>query len=190
MGKHSLARRSEKPWPTWASRYSGLGSAAAIEPPDIVMEAYHPSGIATAMHIGAATHRVVWQPIGLVVAVKAVVLALGAGKLTTRWEADFAAVGAALSHTHVSPRLLAWGCGMPARARWWGRSGVWYSGFSAPSSGGCPPATRAAPTCPLSGRCLSRRSCGRGWRWLSRAGRRTPYFIRFCLPARPPRCWR
>ena len=48
------------------------------------------------MRIGAATHRVVWQNIGLAFAVKAVVLVLGAGGLATMREAVFADVGVAL----------------------------------------------------------------------------------------------
>jgi Cd2+/Zn2+-exporting ATPase len=43
-----------------------------------------------------ATHAVVWQNIWLAFAVKAVVLALGAGGLATMWEAVFADVGVAL----------------------------------------------------------------------------------------------
>ncbi len=62
----------------------------------MVIQTDHPSKIATAMRIGAATHRVVWQNIGLAFAVKAVVLVLGAGGLATMWEAVFADVGVAL----------------------------------------------------------------------------------------------
>ncbi len=74
----------------------GLGSDATIETADVVIQTDHPSKIATAMRIGAATHRVVWQNIGLAFAVKAVVLVLGAGGLATMWEAVFADVGVAL----------------------------------------------------------------------------------------------
>ncbi|MDJ0365820.1 heavy metal translocating P-type ATPase [Hymenobacter sp. H14-R3] len=74
----------------------GLGSDATIETADVVIQTDHPSKIATARRIARATHRVVWQNIWLAFAVKAVVLALGAGGLATMWEAVFADVGVAL----------------------------------------------------------------------------------------------
>ncbi len=74
----------------------GLGSDATIETADVVIQTDHPSKIATARRIAVATHRVVWQNIGFAFAVKAVVLALGAGGLATMWEAVFADVGVAL----------------------------------------------------------------------------------------------
>jgi Cd2+/Zn2+-exporting ATPase len=74
----------------------GLGSDATIETADVVIQTDHPSKIATARRIAAATHTVVWQNIWLAFAVKAVVLALGAGGLATMWEAVFADVGVAL----------------------------------------------------------------------------------------------
>ena len=52
--------------------------------------------IATAINIGRATRRIVWQNIGLAMGVKAIVLVLGAGGLATMWEAVFADVGVAL----------------------------------------------------------------------------------------------
>jgi Cd2+/Zn2+-exporting ATPase len=74
----------------------GLGSDATIETADVVIQTDHPSKIATARRIAVATHMVVWQNIWLAFAVKAVVLALGAGGLATMWEAVFADVGVAL----------------------------------------------------------------------------------------------
>ncbi len=74
----------------------GLGSDATIETADVVIQTDHPSKIATARRIAAATHAVVWQNIWLAFAVKGVVLALGAGGLATMWEAVFADVGVAL----------------------------------------------------------------------------------------------
>jgi Cd2+/Zn2+-exporting ATPase len=74
----------------------GLGSDAAIETADVVIQTDQPSRIATAMKIGRATNRVVWQNIGLAFGVKAIVLILGAGGLATMWEAVFADVGVAL----------------------------------------------------------------------------------------------
>ncbi|MBP9153128.1 MAG: cadmium-translocating P-type ATPase [Flavobacteriales bacterium] len=74
----------------------GLGSDAAIETADVVIQTDHPSKIATAIKIGTATKRIVWQNIGLAFGVKLIVLALGAGGLATMWEAVFADVGVAL----------------------------------------------------------------------------------------------
>jgi len=74
----------------------GLGSDAAIETADVVIQTDHPSKIATAIKIGKATRRIVWQNIGLAFGVKLIVLLLGAGGLATMWEAVFADVGVAL----------------------------------------------------------------------------------------------
>ncbi|GEP96591.1 heavy metal translocating P-type ATPase [Chitinophaga cymbidii] len=74
----------------------GLGSDAAIETADVVIQTDQPSRIATAIKIGKATRRIVWQNIGLAFGVKAIVLVLGAGGLATMWEAVFADVGVAL----------------------------------------------------------------------------------------------
>uniref|UniRef100_UPI0040471F94 heavy metal translocating P-type ATPase n=2 Tax=Roseivirga sp. TaxID=1964215 RepID=UPI0040471F94 len=74
----------------------GLGSDAAIETADVVIQTDQPSKIATAIQIGKQTRRIVWQNIGLAFGVKIIVLALGAGGLATMWEAVFADVGVAL----------------------------------------------------------------------------------------------
>ncbi|PTX13165.1 Cd2+/Zn2+-exporting ATPase [Pontibacter mucosus] len=74
----------------------GLGSDAAIETADVVIQTDHPSKIATAINIGKKTRQVVWQNIALAFGVKAIVLILGAGGLATMWEAVFADVGVAL----------------------------------------------------------------------------------------------
>lgn len=74
----------------------GLGSDAAIETADVIIQTDHPSKIATAISIGKATKKIVWQNIILAFSVKAIVLALGAGGLATMWEAVFADVGVAL----------------------------------------------------------------------------------------------
>lgn len=73
-----------------------LGSDAAIETADVVIQTDQPSRIATAIRIGRATRRIVWQNIGLAFGVKLIVLVLGAGGLATLWEAVFADVGVAL----------------------------------------------------------------------------------------------
>lgn len=74
----------------------GLGSDAAIETADVIIQTDQPSRIARAIQIGRATNRVVWQNIIFAFAVKGIVLALGAGGLATMWEAVFADVGVAL----------------------------------------------------------------------------------------------
>lgn len=74
----------------------GLGSDAAIETADVVIQTDQPSKIARAINIGKATKRVVWQNISFAFIVKAAVLVLGAGGLATMWEAVFADVGVAL----------------------------------------------------------------------------------------------
>lgn len=74
----------------------GLGSDAAIETADVVIQNDEPSRIADAIRIGRATKRVVTQNIVLAFGVKAIVLILGAGGLATLWEAVFADVGVAL----------------------------------------------------------------------------------------------
>lgn len=72
-----------------------MGSDAAIETADVVIQTDQPSKIATAIKIGRATKNVVVQNIVLAFAVKALVLILGAGGLATMWEAVFADVGVA-----------------------------------------------------------------------------------------------
>lgn len=74
----------------------GLGSDAAIETADVVIQTDHPSRIVTAIRIGKVTRRIVWQNIGFAFGVKVIVMALGAGGLATMWEAVFADVGVAL----------------------------------------------------------------------------------------------
>jgi Cd2+/Zn2+-exporting ATPase len=74
----------------------GLGSDAAIETADVIIQTDHPSKIATAIQIGKATTKIVWQNIGLAFGVKVIVLILGAGGLATMWEAVFADVGVAM----------------------------------------------------------------------------------------------
>ena len=73
-----------------------MGSDAAIETANVVIQTDQPSKIATAIKIGKATRRIVFQNIGLAFGVKAIVLILGAGGLATMWEAVFADVGVAL----------------------------------------------------------------------------------------------
>ncbi len=74
----------------------GLGSDAAIETADVVIQDDNPMKIPIAIAIGKQTRKVVWQNILFAFAVKAIVLVLGAGGLATMWEAVFADVGVAL----------------------------------------------------------------------------------------------
>ena len=74
----------------------GLGSDAAIETADVVIQTDQPSKVAEAIKIGKLTRRIVWQNISLAFGVKLLVLILGAGGLATLWEAVFADVGVAL----------------------------------------------------------------------------------------------
>jgi len=74
----------------------GLGSDAAIETADVIIQTDQPSKIATAIKIGNATNKVIWQNIYLALGVKVLVLVLGAFGMATMWEAVIADVGVAL----------------------------------------------------------------------------------------------
>lgn len=73
-----------------------LGSDAAIETADVVIQTDQPSKIATAIKVGKKTRQIVWQNIGLAFGVKAIVLIFGAFGVASLWEAVFADVGVAL----------------------------------------------------------------------------------------------
>lgn len=74
----------------------GLGSDATIETADIVIQNDQPGRIVSAIKIGKITRNIVWQNIILAMAVKVIVLGLGAGGVATLWEAVIADVGVAL----------------------------------------------------------------------------------------------
>lgn len=74
----------------------GLGSDAAIETADVVIQTDQPSKIATAIRAGRQTRCIVWQNIVLALGIKLAVLALGACGMATLWEAVFADVGVAM----------------------------------------------------------------------------------------------
>ncbi len=74
----------------------GLGSDAAIETADVVIQTDQPSKIATAIRISRKTRQVVWQNIALAFGIKALVMVLGAFGVASLWEAVFADVGVAL----------------------------------------------------------------------------------------------
>lgn len=84
----------------------GLGSDAAIETADVVIQTDQPSKVATAIRIGKFTRNIVWQNISLAFGVKLVVLILGAGGIATMWEAVFADVGVALLAILNAVRIL------------------------------------------------------------------------------------
>lgn len=73
-----------------------MGSDAAIEIANVVIQTDQPSKIITAIRIGKKTKTIIFQNIALAFAVKLVVLILSAGGLATMWEAVFADVGVAL----------------------------------------------------------------------------------------------
>ncbi|HLU89397.1 MAG TPA: heavy metal translocating P-type ATPase [Cyclobacteriaceae bacterium] len=74
----------------------GLGSDAAIETADVVIQNDRLDNIITAINIGKKTRQVVWQNIGMAFGVKALVLTFGAFGVASLWEAVFADVGVAL----------------------------------------------------------------------------------------------
>jgi Zn2+/Cd2+-exporting ATPase len=74
----------------------GMGSDAAIETADVVIQTDQPSKLVTAIKIGRATKAIVWQNIAMAFLVKFLVLGLGTVGLASMWEAVFADVGVAL----------------------------------------------------------------------------------------------
>jgi Cd2+/Zn2+-exporting ATPase len=74
----------------------GVGSDAAIEAADVVLMTDEPSKIAGAIRIARKTRNIVWQNIVFALAVKGVILVMGALGMATMWEAVFGDVGVAL----------------------------------------------------------------------------------------------
>lgn len=74
----------------------GLGSDAAIETADIVIQNDQIIKVVAAIKIGKITRSIVWQNIALAMAVKVAVLSLGAFGVANLWEAVIADVGVAL----------------------------------------------------------------------------------------------
>ena len=74
----------------------GLGSDAAIESADVVLQTDSLSRIADAIRMGRRTRRVVWENVVLALGTKLLVLLLGFCGVATLWEAVFADVGVAL----------------------------------------------------------------------------------------------
>lgn len=84
----------------------GLGSDAAIEVADIVIQTDQPSKISTAIRIARTTRRIVIQNIVFALGIKAVVLIMGAFGIATMWEAVFADVGVSMLAILNSIRIL------------------------------------------------------------------------------------
>lgn len=74
----------------------GVGSDAAIEAADVVLMTDEPSKLAAAIRIARRTRSIVWQNVIFALAVKGVILLLGAVGMATMWEAVFGDVGVAL----------------------------------------------------------------------------------------------
>lgn len=84
----------------------GLGSDAAIESADVVIQNDQPSKVATAITIGRKTRTIVRQNIIGALGVKGIVLLAGALGYVTLWGAVFADVGVALLAVFNSVRIL------------------------------------------------------------------------------------
>lgn len=84
----------------------GMGSDAAIEVADVVIQSDQPSRLITAINIANKTKQIVYQNIALAFGVKAIVLILGGFGLATMWEAVFADVGVALLAILNAVRIL------------------------------------------------------------------------------------
>lgn len=83
-----------------------LGSDAAIEAADVVIMTDEPSKVVSGIKMAKRTRTIVWQNIIFAMAVKLIVLSLGAGGAATIWEAVFADVGVALIAVLNAARVL------------------------------------------------------------------------------------
>ncbi|MCH5232418.1 MAG: heavy metal translocating P-type ATPase [Muribaculaceae bacterium] len=84
----------------------GLGSDAAIESADIVIQTDKPSSVVTAIKIGRYTHKIVMQNIIGAIAIKIAVLTFGVIGIATLWAAVFADVGVTILAVLNSMRVL------------------------------------------------------------------------------------
>ena len=84
----------------------GLGSDAAIESADIVIQTDKPSKVATAIKIGRYTHQIVMQNIIGALVIKVTILTLGVIGLASLWAAVFADVGVTMLAVLNSMRVL------------------------------------------------------------------------------------
>ena len=74
----------------------GLGSDAAIETADIVIQNDQPAKLVMAIKAGRITRNLVWQNITIAMLIKVAVLVLGAAGIASLWEAVIADVGVAM----------------------------------------------------------------------------------------------
>ena len=84
----------------------GMGSDAAIEIADVVIQTDHPSKIATAIQIARSTRAIVIQNIVFALGVKSLIMILGAFGIASMWEAVFADVGVSLIAILNSIKIL------------------------------------------------------------------------------------
>lgn len=84
----------------------GLGSDAAIESADIVIQTDKPSKVATAIKIGRYTHSIVMQNIIGALVIKIAILTLGVIGYASLWAAVFADVGVTMLAVLNSMRVL------------------------------------------------------------------------------------
>ena len=84
----------------------GLGSDAAIESADIVIQTDKPSKVATAIKIGRFTHTIVMENIIGALVIKVAILTLGVIGLASLWAAVFADVGVTMLAVLNSMRVL------------------------------------------------------------------------------------
>lgn len=83
-----------------------MGSDAAIEVADVVIQTDQPSKVLTAIEISKFTHRVVMQNIALAIGIKVLVMLLSILGYTAMWEAVFADVGVTILAVLNSVRIL------------------------------------------------------------------------------------
>jgi len=86
----------------------GMGSDMAIETADVVIQTDQPSRVAEAVAIGRTTRKVVRENIIFAIAVKVIIMILGALGLANMWAAVFADVGVALICIVSSLRVMRW----------------------------------------------------------------------------------
>jgi Cd2+/Zn2+-exporting ATPase len=84
----------------------GMGSDAAVEISDVVIQTDHPSKIATAIQIARSTRAIVIQNIVFTLGVKSLIMILGAFGIASMWEAVFGDVGVSLIAILNSIRIL------------------------------------------------------------------------------------
>ena len=84
----------------------GLGSDAAIEAADVVIMTDEPSKVSKSIDIAKKTMKIVKENIIFAIAVKIIVLILGACGIATMWEAVFADVGVSILAILNSLRML------------------------------------------------------------------------------------